>query len=238
MWFLGLCKNPHLHRLWGWSMTSGGQGAAAAGLSMSGELLLEAFLSLPAAPAFTLTLFISLLKIFLPFLFSPLSPLLVRSLVSSFSFSPLPFSFLCSSLPLFSFSSLFIPSSTSLPSFCYCPVLSSPIPSPSSSLTKNTPTRVSSTSCDGSGGWGSPCAPASPWVRAQTSIAYCCTSPGRNCQSSPLRPVTFRPRRISFRTYSAPHPTPIRIRRLSSPEQPGAGSMERAGPVEGRIPQT
>lgn len=126
MWFLGLCKNPHLHHLWGWSMTSGGQGAAAAGLSMSGELLLEAFLSLPAAPALTPTLFISPLKIFLPFLFSPLSPLLVSSLVSSFSFSPLPFSFLCSSLPLFSFSYLFIPSSTPLPSFYYCPFLSSP----------------------------------------------------------------------------------------------------------------
>lgn len=34
------------------------------------------------------------------------------------------------------------------------------------------------------------------------------------------------------------HRPGFRIRRLSSPEQPGAGSMERAGPVEGRIPQT
>lgn len=35
-----------------------------------------------------------------------------------------------------------------------------------------------------------------------------------------------------------PTPTLTRIRRLSSPEQPGAGSMEGAGPAEGRIPQT
>lgn len=168
---------------------------------MSGELLLEAFLSPPAAPT---------PNALLP---SPLRRSVSLSLVSLVTspsfFTCLIFSFLFSSFsPFYSLLCLFQPLHP-CPLLLSFPLLPHPFSqrpgTAESSLTKNTPTLASSTSCDGSGGSGSPCAPASPWVRAQTGIAYCCNSPGRSCQNSPWMTSTFRPWRISFCTYHAPH---------------------------------
>lgn len=169
----------------------------------AGELLLTSLLCPPPFPTFIPTLSISPLKMF-PF-FSLLSQFSLLShpfLSSLFILSP-SFS---RSLPLVS-SLLFILSSPPLSSLYYSPFLSSSsLPlfflfqnqrqrTSESSLTRNTPTPASSIFCDGSGGSESPCAPASPWVRAQIGIAYCCKSPGGSCQICPWPPSKCRPQR-------------------------------------------
>lgn len=133
-----------------------------------------------------------------PFLFSPLP---VLSFVSSFSFSPLhSFPSFSRSLPLSHSLLFFLPSPPWSSPLLLLPSALLPLPGPEtghfgSSLTRNTPTPASSIFCDGSGGSESPCAPASPWVRAQIGIAYCCKSPGGSCQICPWPPSRSRPQR-------------------------------------------
>lgn len=163
-------------------MTSGGRARLQQVLVCAGELLFQSapLLSSPRFPICIPTLSISPLKM-LPFLFSSLlsqfclsHPFLSHLFLLFPSFSVVPF--LCSHSLLFILSSPPLSSLYCSPSFPPHLFRSSRSPrtrergTSESSLTRNTPTPDSSIFCDGSGGSGSPCAPARRWVRSQTGI--------------------------------------------------------------------
>lgn len=215
-----LCKHPPIHPAPGWSMTSGGRARAAAGLGVCWgatppERSSPIFSSVPNLHSYPPHF--SFEDVSLAFLFSPLPvqshPFLFHLFILSSSFSVVPF--LCSHPPLFILSSPPLSSLYYSPSFPHL-FRASPSPRPrgrgawESSLTRNTPTPDSSIFCDGSGGSGSPCAPARRGVRSQTGIPQCCTSPGGSCRSSPWPPSRSRPQ-ISLCAGLGPEPTPPRF---------------------------